>query len=62
MQGRAIRLICIKGGPITSLEQEEMGIISNQLERELLELSLRTRITIQHLTYSAFLSDFPSAS
>ena len=58
-QGRPLRLICIKGGPITSLEQHEMSTINYEVERELDEISLRTRITLEYLPYPKFCADFP---
>lgn len=51
--------MCIKGGPITNLEQHEMNLIANEVERELDEIKLDATITLQYVSYGKFCREFP---
>lgn len=54
LQGRDINLICISGGPITTLERSEMSAIIDQVEAELTSMQPHTRIRVEYLTYAKF--------
>ena len=54
-----MRLICIKGGPITNLEQQEMNTIANEVEKQLGEINIRARISVEFVSYANFAHDFP---
>eukprot|EP00035_Acanthoeca_spectabilis_P015051 m.295790 g.295790 ORF g.295790 m.295790 type:complete len:1008 (-) comp16272_c2_seq5:915-3938(-) len=53
-QGCDINMICINGGPITSLEHHEMNTIANQVRSELDAMHLHPRISVEYLSYESF--------
>eukprot|EP00035_Acanthoeca_spectabilis_P017675 m.371637 g.371637 ORF g.371637 m.371637 type:complete len:86 (-) comp16684_c2_seq7:1633-1890(-) len=60
-QEREIHLLCIRGGPITELEQEAMSKIVLEVQADMALYQIHSRIKIELLTYSEFVAIFGDA-
>ena len=56
--GGVLQVMCIKGGPITQLEAQEMARIMEEATRDCAKSDIILRYTITEVSYSGFVQQF----